>query len=356
MSGSNYLGKRAEAFSTGDAFDEYSAVELAVTDELAYYSGSPTGRTLKVDCPWGTQTMADNILAKIRGYRYQPFNATRTNINLVAELGDGVTIEDTYGGIYSMATQYGPLTVTDLSSPAEEEIDHEFTFKPKSDRKIYRRISQAEASFKIQADQITANVMTREGGSASSFGWNLTDKDWKIYSSSKTVLSVTKDTLKMEGEITATSGKIGNFAITSDYLSYNKRYWASGDSGIYLGIYGIRCGNDFKVDTSGNLTAMNGEFRGSISAKRIEYGGDYGTMSGSGITSGSLYTSRMSTGINTSLGYADFSHDVFNGVDTAVLMKCREMIFDGRFVERKSVTINGETLNYLGWIAGTGGT
>ena len=100
--------------------------------------------------------------------------------------------------------------------------------------------------------------------------------------------------------------------------------------GLTLGINGIQCGseaNGVQITPTGNLYAENGYFRGSVSAGRIDYGGDDGYLDGSGLASHSVYGSEIgyntistaytSGGINTSLGYADFANGVFNGWNTA---------------------------------------
>jgi hypothetical protein len=52
-------------------------------------------------------------------------------------------------------------------------------------------------------------------------------------------------------------------------------------------------------------------------------------MNGNGITSRSIGTSRVSSGINTSLGNADFSADVFSGAATAEYLKGKSVYVSG---------------------------
>lgn len=60
----------------------------------------------------------------------------------------------------------------------------------------------------------------------------------------------------LQGEITATSGKIGNFDIDGALYSNNKSTFSSNNSGVYLGTDGIALGQDnkFQVTSAGNLT------------------------------------------------------------------------------------------------------
>lgn len=79
----------------------------------------------------------------------------------------------------------------------------------------------------------------------------------------------------------------------------------------------ININNKFIVDAQGNLTATSGTFSGDVYAKNIQYGGDYGTFHGSGITGSTVTTMQTASGINTSLGYANFANSVFNNIETA---------------------------------------
>ena len=56
----------------GDTLTRVSRVNLAVDSDHIYTSGDDTGRTLEVDCAWGSQEMADSILAKMSGVDYHP--------------------------------------------------------------------------------------------------------------------------------------------------------------------------------------------------------------------------------------------------------------------------------------------
>ena len=380
MSDITYIGKKTRSFESSPQFDGYSKVVITVSDDVEYAAGTDTGRTLTLVCPWGTQTMANDILSSIQGFKYQPYAADGTILDPAAELGDGVTVNDLYGGIYTMETTFGPMCSARVSAPTEEEIDHEYPYVPASERKIERQFANVKTTFKVQeglisaevsaresavsdlygalsvqADRITTEVSNRQsdvntlistinqqagqieakvsksGGSASSFGWVLDDSSWTIKANGTDILKAAKSGLEVYGKITATSGKIGGFDITANSLSYNNMTWGGTNTqGIYIGPNGIQLGKNFKVDTNGNLTAASGTFDGTVKAGNIQYGGSNGTLSGSALTAGSVYggyggaiggstlsTYNLAGGINTSLGYADYANGVFNGWNTA---------------------------------------
>ena len=91
----------------------------------------------------------------------------------------------------------------------------------------------------------------------------------------------------------------------------------------------------FSASRSGVMVNGNGTFTGNVYAKNIQYSAsnsNIGTFSGQGITDLSilagklqnetLTTAQMASGVRSSLGYANFSHDVFNNADTAPHISC----------------------------------
>lgn len=361
MPGNIFIGPKAGTLQAPPAFDKYSGVRLIVSEEVEYTSGNAKNKMLEVSCPWGTQKIADRILQQIQNYQYQPYEATGVPLDASAQLGDGVTVNDIHSGLYSIDTQYGSVSISDISAPGEEELEHEFHYESKSQREVRRRLKSVQSELSIQADRISAKVSSVGANSDKSFGWSLTDDSWTISANNTDVLKVTKSGLELTGKITAKSGEIGNFSITSKYLSFNGLTWGNdATSGVYLGERGIKLGQNFKVDLSGNLTAESGTFRGSVRAGQILYGGDDGLFNGAGLGTNSITNSKISPatistgslsgGINSSLGYANFANDVFNGNDVATWVKCSSMTFDTHTIARQSMTIDGQTIKFLGWI------
>lgn len=76
----------------------------------------------------------------------------------------------------------------------------------------------------------------------------------------------------------------------------------------------ISIGNNFFVDSDGNLTANNGIFRGHVSAGDIGWGGDDGFFDGGGIGGGTIDFSQLSAGCNADIS---LGVDAYNFVDAA---------------------------------------
>ena len=360
MSNSVNILRNMVSFDKAEQFDGFSKVIIIVSDEVEYSAGTDTGRALTLSCPWGTQEIANNILQSIKGFQYQPMTAENALIDPSVEIGDGISANGVYSGVYSLETKFNSNLPATVSAPADEELYEEHTYVPKSEREVTRKFLDFQSQFRIQdgkisaeveerksdtktiratlevqADQITAKV-NKNDGSSSTFGWALETASWRIFSGSNTVLKADKNGLEVKGVIRATSGEIGGFTITSNSLTYNNQTWGgTNTNGIYIGPSGIQLGKNFKVDSAGNLAAASGTFTGSVNAGNIRYGGNYGTFNGGGISSGTIYGNRLvggtitttytSSGINTSLGRADYAYNVVSGVTIADYIGCYKL-------------------------------
>lgn len=287
--GSTSIGKSAATLLVSKTFGAYSKVIINVTAELYYQAGNDTGRTLEIDCPWGTQAMANNLLSSLQGFQYQPFTAESAILDPAAELGDGITVNGIYGGIFKLTLRSGVLHAADVSAPQDEEIDHEYQYTPASERKIERRLNNMQSELSVQACEISAKV-DRQGGDPSSVSWKMDADVFKVAVDGSDVLTVNENGLTVNGD---------------------------------------------------------GNFTGNVQAKNIQYGGSAGTISGNGITSRSIGTGRLTSGINTSLGNADYSADVFSGAVTANYLKGRRVeVMGGQSFYVYGKQVVWSTINY----------
>ena len=352
-----------------------------MTDELYYQAGDDTGRTLEIDMPWGTQAMANNLLNSLRGFQYQPYETKDALLDPAAELGDGITVNGVYSGIFRIQRGGGVLHAADVTAPSDEEINHEYKYEPKATRKIERKIAtvqsqlvieageirgevsdavnQIEGQLSVQSSQIAAKV-SQTGGNSSSFGWQLLATGFLLNSGNKTVFQANSSGITVTGQMNATSGYIGDgsngFLISSRSISNGKSGLSDSNNGVYIGTDGIAFGPNFKVDSSGNLTANSGTFTGSVYANKVQAGGNAGYITGGQIGSRAISVGKCSYGINTSLGNADFSADVFSGSAVASYMKANSinqpssagyLYLKGERAAWSNIVINGITYRLL---------
>lgn len=374
MTESFNLLRRVQSLDISPELSGYSRVTIYAGqnekgEDKIYTAGDDTGTTLEITNEWGTPEMATAILKKIQGWRYQPYKAGGSSIDPSAEIGDAVTISDIYGGIFAKKTTYGKHIRTDLEAPSKEEVEHEFQVQSPTDRQYARFTSDVRSKFTIQAEAIEARVEKVHGKTTESFWWSLQSDGWSVGNQSGAIFKVNSSGAEVEGEIRATSGQIGGYTIKNGYLCTNGQNWGGGNSnGIYIGPDGIQCGSadsGVQLTSDGNLYAENGYFRGSVRAKMIDYGGDDGYFSGGGISSGSIVGNRLSantvstsytsTGINTSLDYADTFHDACTDENTAVAEFYTGKLYTGTLIVNGYryglVTIEGGDGNYYNVLA-----
>ena len=377
MAESFNLLRRVRSLDIAPELAGYSGVVIFAGQDddgnnIEYRAGDRTGTVLEITNEWGSQAQADAIYRKIRGFKYQTYKADGTSIDPSAEIGDAVTVADIHSGVFAKKTTFGRHIRTDLEAPSKEEVEHEFQIQSPTNRQYERFTRTVRASLSITASKIAAEVedrqaadnilratlnihaqeiearVTKEGGDASSFGWKLTATGWSVYGNGSEIFGVDRSGAYVNGEIRSKTGKIGNWDINSNSLSYNGQTWGGTNStGAYIGQSGIQLGKNFRVDMQGNLYASSGTFEGNVNAGNIQYGDSAGYMSGGGISSGSIYGNRLaantvsteytSSGINTSLGRADFANGVFSGYNTASYVSCNRLMVNGTYF--KAVTM-----------------
>ena len=277
------IGKRASDVRKSGIQPPYTKVIINVEkidgseDSLiSYVAGDDTGVTLELNCPWGTQQMANDILAKINGYQYQPYDVKMAIIDPAVEMGDAVQTNGVYGGVYKRDSTFGRTFYSDFSAPQEEQLDHEYTYKSPVEKRISRQQALTQAMFQIQHDNIEARV-TQKGGDieAESFSWRLLSNEFGLYSGTKKVFTCNKNGIIVDGEIRARSGYIGTdangFVINSKNIHNGMTaYNDTTHNGVYLGTDGIGLGQGkFTVTPQGYLTAKSGKIGSDASAWNI---------------------------------------------------------------------------------------
>lgn len=306
MADKTSIRNRAHILEDSPQFDSYSKVIIHIDDESYVEAGTDSGRTLEIDNPFGTQQMAADILEKLRGYQYQPYEATGALLDPAAEIGDGVTVGGVYGGLYRRETLFSRLMASEIAAPQDKEIDHEFAFESPMERKFSREIGDVRATLIVQSDQIAAKVSATSIGQ--SFGWELLSDHWVVKANGQEVFRVDKNGGTFAGKVVAQNGRIGGFTISASAIYNNiSQFGGTQSSGVYIGTNGIQLGQGFKVDASGHMECNNATVRGTIRAGDIQYGGSNGYFNGGGISGGSIGTGQLSNyvvgGVGGGVGY-----------------------------------------------------
>lgn len=436
------IGTKVRALDIGKKRAAYTGVIIhsgqnGDGQEIDYTVGNDSGSVLEVTVPNGTPELAQMLLdkLKLRGYRYQPFEADGAIADPAIEIGDNITANNVPGIVMGIQTNHSRLMASTLKAPFDEEVNHEWKYEPRSERRFKResaytrsrltinsdaikaeveRASRNEgtlrATLMVQANRITAEVaqrqadstefrstlqiqateiaarVTQTGGDNSSFGWSLLSNEFGLYAGSTKVFYVNSSGAHVNGEITATSGEISGFSITTSGIQkWEGTGWEdqagitlSATNGIRLGVknnhyafsvdrYGnVNIGWDttlgdyaFKVSSTGNVTANSGSFRGNVSAKNIQYGGDYGTFNGSGLTDYSIGSYAIGDGsiINRTIGGSAVSYgkvDFTGTLDQVGINRSNIEAIQGYFIgsanfnrlDANSIWLDGKQLTY----------
>lgn len=371
--------RRADNLNTSPQFDSYSRVKIYLGDNVYVTAGDDTGRTLEIDNPFGTQQMATDILAKLQGYQYQPYTADGALLNPAAEIGDGVSVGGTYGGIYQRSTTFSRLMKADISAPEDKEINHEYKYESPTERRYSREIGEVRASLILQNSMIEAKVDSTSDNQ--SFGWQLLQDHWSVISSGREIFRVDENGGSFAGSVAASSGQIGGFTITASSIYNNiSEFGGTQSSGVYIGTNGIQVGQGFKASSSGSVEATGIRLKGVISFLDSD-GNVTGTMSAADLRTGAFNAYSWltnGTAANWSLGYrygsnyysmssgasyarylqsefGRFSKDVTIGttlsVEGAVTLKNNYMYWGSqkKYCYMIPITINGTSYHVLGY-------
>lgn len=220
-------------------------------------------------------------------------------------------VDNNTGKITTLSSKVSTLEQTAESIEARvEDNEGAISSLTVSLNSLTSRVSTAEGNISTltqRADSIEAEVDGKVdeayGSSSSSFGWSLKTTGFYVYSNKSTVVKITSSGLEVTGDITAKSGSLENMTIagylyfggdTSYYISANEN-----DSNYYINLPGLRIDKASSAVFSGKLSAPSGTIGGftittsAIYKTKTSYNdsnqGVYLGTSGIGLGAGSFY-------------------------------------------------------------------
>lgn len=167
MNGKHYIGSNAVSFQSTGKTQTIDGVVLVVDEGTEYRAGDQSGYVLELECPYGTQAMADALMEKMRGQSYEGFETAGAKLPMEAELGDGVTVKGMYGPLVRRRVQFVGDLASDISAPVGGDTDHEFGYTDPTQRAIERKAAQTRSYIDKQADAIKIGVEEDLGGQIS---------------------------------------------------------------------------------------------------------------------------------------------------------------------------------------------
>lgn len=153
-----YVGQRAASLTVSPQFEAITMVRVFVDDNNVYQAGTETGRVLEVDCPYGTQEMANIMLSQVEGFQYQPMTATDALADPALELGDAVNV----GGVLATAVQtaitFDAMMAMDISAPGQEEIESEYPYVSKQVSQFNHDLAETRSLIAKTSEEILLEV------------------------------------------------------------------------------------------------------------------------------------------------------------------------------------------------------
>lgn len=296
-------------------------VNLVVDSDHMYTAGDDTGRTLEVECPWGTQAMASSILASVGGVNYKPFSAERALLDPAFEVGDAVTIGGVYSQIAGADCTYNGASLFTIEAPELDEIDDEYPAQQTQQSSFKRQLAYTRSLITKTAEEIRLEVSGVDGKvsalSVALDGVTIQDENGQtlikgssIDTSTIKANSITVDKLQLTGSIswgdlaTDAQSRVTAAATAADSANNKVSAWTYGGSTFIDGSK-IMTGTVMASYLQGgiiNINGVNGSAYGVMYAgtnsegtTAFELRGTYGLrlFSGGNVYMQSAYGSRV---------------------------------------------------------------
>ena len=227
MSDKVFLGTRMAQLDTSPSLAPVSKVILAVDSENAYIAGDDTGRTIEVTCPYGTQEMANNILAALSSYTYTPAMAQDAILDPAPEIGDGLTM----GGVYTVLAQstltFDGLMTSDAGAPGQAEQESEYKYQSPVIADINWQLAETRSLISKTSEEILLQVENELKGLSSSFSVQLQQIQSQVTGLDGQVSSITQkvDNITLSVSNGSTSSSIslsvGGVVVSSQNIQMN---------------------------------------------------------------------------------------------------------------------------------------
>lgn len=238
MSEKYYIGLDTTSFADNGKYKPISRVTLLVDDENSLTAGDDSGMEITASCPHATQTMVNSLLAKIKGYQYQAYEAGAANIDPAAELGDGVTV----CGVYSPLSKLSDdgRGYADISSPGEMEMEDEYPSEGYITQEFNRKIAETRATITKTSEEIELKIEGIDGKYTSLKttidGVTVSDASGttKIKGSSIETSTLYVDAAHISGKLTADQIQASSISVgdLADGSSYATKTYVQNNAGL----------------------------------------------------------------------------------------------------------------------------
>lgn len=238
MSDKYFVGQDMTSFSDNGQYKPISRVTLLLDDEKSLTAGDDTGMEITASCPHATQAMVNALLQRMKGYRYQAYEAGAANIDPAAELGDGVNV----GGVYSPLSRIADdgRGYADIASPGELEMEDEYPAEGYITQEFNRKIAETRTTITKTSEAIMLKVEGIDGKytevKTTLDGLTVTDASGttKINGSSIKTDNLYVDAANIKGTLTADQIQTGSIRVgdLKDGSNYATKTYVDNNAGL----------------------------------------------------------------------------------------------------------------------------
>ena len=181
----HFLGEDLSSeFSQLIQFQTISRVTVNVgTDESTgdpiYYTAGSDGFEFIIECPWGTQNMADQLLSDLSTVVYYPYIIDEALINPAFELWDGIGCDGVYSSITAYTRYFDPLFTAAVSATGESELEDEYPYVSQDELKQKQTNADTVAKLIVTNNNITSEVQ-RATDSETTISTRVTQSEYDI--------------------------------------------------------------------------------------------------------------------------------------------------------------------------------
>jgi hypothetical protein len=137
------IGQSCVGFNSSAAV-VISRVTLYDDTGNSYTAGDDSGYHIEADCPYATQTLADNLCnpadGTLYGAVYRPYEAFTAYLDPAYELGDTVSVNGVTSVLATVVVTQGAGHTADISAPMSFEAEHEYPYLSKIAREAQRAV------------------------------------------------------------------------------------------------------------------------------------------------------------------------------------------------------------------------
>ncbi len=163
MNGKHFLGRAVADFERYSDVGPITGVQLLVDQNTEYTAGDASGYVLTMQCTFGTQEMANNVLFAIHQKKYRGFQAGGAYLPPDAEMGDAVTVCGVYSMLAYRKVEFGPGHMADISAPGEKEITHEYRYTSTSKKNLSSDTDSLRAYFQKALGEMQIELNSMKG-------------------------------------------------------------------------------------------------------------------------------------------------------------------------------------------------